>query len=129
LLSSLGAVGGPFFALSNRAHSETGAVSNKNINSMSINILDFQRDIVAKAKTVKINGMDWDDVAQEINLHLLHNIQKYNPSKAGPRTFVVRVADNRIRDLARRANAQKRYLDNHSLSLEELTEQELVAAY
>ncbi len=92
---------------------------------MNINIFDFQGDIIAKAKTTRIKGMDWEDIAQELYLHLLKNIHKYDASRgACQRTFVVRVITNKIRDLARTTNAQKRYLDYNALSLEELSELE-----
>ncbi len=88
-------------------------------------ILDFQKDIEAKAKVSNIPGMRWDDVAQEIRLHLLKKADKYDPTRgASQRTFVNRVITNKIRDLVRAAKAQKRYADNYSFSLEELGEQE-----
>ena len=92
---------------------------------MRINILQFQDDIIAKAKTYQIPGMDWQDIAQEIYLQLWKVASRFNPLKAGERTFVQRVAVNRVRDLARRTNAQKRYWDSHAVSLEEEQEKEL----
>jgi DNA-directed RNA polymerase specialized sigma24 family protein len=107
------------------AHGETEGVSKIITNTMNINIFDFQKDIVAKAKSNRIKGMDWEDIAQELYVHLLQSGGKYDPSRgASERTFVIRVITNKIRDLARAANAQKRYLDNNSLSLEELGELE-----
>ena len=75
---------------------------------MRINIVDHQRDISAKARTARIIGMDWEDIAQEINLHILTIEGKYDPRKSSPRTFIARVATNKIRDLIRRASAKKR---------------------
>lgn len=92
---------------------------------MQINILKFQNDITAKAKTYQITGMDWQDITQEIYLQLWKVSSCFNPSKAGERTFIQRVATNKIRDLARKANAQKRFLDMHAISLEEEREKEL----
>lgn len=97
---------------------------------MSINILDFQKDVIAKAKSANVKGMDWQDVAQELNLHLFQNIHKYNPSRgAGPRTFVVKLITNKLLDLVRATNAQKRYLDYNCISLDELISQELTPIY
>lgn len=89
---------------------------------MSINILSFQNDIIAKSKSAYIKGMEWQDIAQELNLHLWIKREKYNPEKAGERTFVVRIITNKIRDLIRKANAQKRFADNNAISLEQLME-------
>ena len=85
---------------------------------MSINILSFQNDIIAKSKTTYIKGMEWQDIAQELNLHIWTKRDKYNPERASERTFVIRLITNKIRDLARRANAQKRFAENNAVSLE-----------
>lgn len=96
---------------------------------MNINILDFKNDVVAKAKSTHIPGMDWQDIAQELFLHLLQNLHKYDPAKgASLRTFVVKISTNKILDLARRTNAQKRYWDFRALSFEDLIEVEFNAA-
>ncbi len=90
---------------------------------MSINFLDFQKEVQAKAKTYKISGLEWEDVAQELNIHIWLNRDKYNPGrKASVKTFIQRVLMNKLRDLARRAKAKKRYIDYNHLSLEELME-------
>ncbi len=74
--------------------------------------------------------MEWQDVAQELYVHLFQVVDKYDPSRgASPRTFTNRVITNKIRDLVRGTNAQKRYLDNNSFSLEELRERELSNVY
>lgn len=89
---------------------------------MSIDIFAFENDILAKAKTYKIPGMDWEDVAQELRLAVWRARDKFNPKLAGARTFVVKVIINRLRDLARTAGRKKRYLDNNTSSLEEIRE-------
>jgi len=90
---------------------------------MSINFLDFQKEVKAKAKTYKIPGLDWEDIAQELNIHLWLKRDKYNPGrKASPKTFVQRILTNKLRDLARITKAKKRYIDYNHLSLEELME-------
>lgn len=88
---------------------------------MTINILDYQNDIRAKARMAHIPGMEWEDVFQEVMLHLLLVQNKYDPKKSSPRTFVCRVATNKIRDLIRRASAKKRNLYD-VVSLDELIE-------
>lgn len=87
---------------------------------MSINILSFQKDVVAKSKSTYIKGMDWEDIAQELYLHLWQKRDRFNPKRASERTFVIRIITNKIRDLLRKANAQKRFADNNTVSLDEL---------
>ena len=95
---------------------------------MSINIFEYQKDIQAKAKLANIGGMEWEDIAQELYLHLWCVRNKYNPVKSSPRTFVVRVITNKIRDLARRSLAKKR--NYHQLvSLDALMERGFDIAY
>lgn len=89
---------------------------------MSINILSFKNDITAKSKISYVKGMEWQDISQELFLHLWQKRDKFDPTKASERTFVIRVITNKIRDLIRQANAQKRFADNNAISLEELME-------
>jgi RNA polymerase sigma factor (sigma-70 family) len=84
-------------------------------------ILAYQNDIHAKAKSVIIPGMEWEDISQEVILHLLQVLHKYDPTKSSPRTFVSRVATNKIRDLLRRSRAKKRGL-METVSLDALLE-------
>jgi len=89
---------------------------------MTINILDYKNDISAKAKMAHIPGMEWEDVFQEVVMHLLTAQTKYDPSKSSPRTFVCRVATNKIRDLLRRSLAKKRGM-LETVSLDALIEE------
>lgn len=89
---------------------------------MSINFLDYEKDIVAKAKSYSIPSMEWQDTAQELRLAVWLNSDKYNPQRGGKRTFVVKVIKNRLIDLARTANRKKRHIDNYHLSLNEIAE-------
>lgn len=91
---------------------------------MTIDILAYQDDIRAKAKMAHVPGMEWQDVFQEVMLHLLLVQSKYDPKRSGPRTFVCRVATNKIRDLVRRSHAKKRSL-HEVLSLDVLIEEGL----
>ena len=88
---------------------------------MTIDILAYQDDIRAKAKLAHIPGMEWEDVFQEVMLHLLLVQSKYDSKRSGPRTFVCRVATNKIRDLLRRSRAKKRSLHEEA-SLDALIE-------
>lgn len=87
----------------------------------SNDILAYQNDIRAKAKSVTIPGMEWEDVSQEVMLHLLQVLHKYDPAKSSLRTFVSRVATNKILDLVRRSRAKKRGL-LETVSLDALLE-------
>jgi RNA polymerase sigma factor (sigma-70 family) len=87
----------------------------------NLDILAYQNDIRAKAKKVRISGMESEDIFQEVVLHLLQVRDKFNPVKSSARTFVSRVATNKIRDLIRRSRAQKRSL-HEVVSLDALLE-------
>lgn len=90
---------------------------------MSINILSFENDITAKSKTSYVRGMEWQDISQELFLHLWQKRDKFDPTKASERTFVVCVITNKIRDLVRQAGAEKRFAENNAISLERLIEE------
>lgn len=87
----------------------------------NIDVLAYQVDIRAKARRVHVPGMEAEDIFQEVMLHLLTVQGKYDPKKSNPRTFVSRVATNKIRDLIRRSHAQKRGL-LQTVSLDALIE-------
>lgn len=85
----------------------------------------YERDIIAKAKSSNIPGFDWEDIAQELRVILWQKLEKFDPNKgAKEKTFAQRIMKNRILDLARYANRQKRKIDSYHLSLDELLEKE-----
>lgn len=89
---------------------------------MSINFQNHEKDIVAKAKLKRcwVPGSDWEDVAQELRLHLWLKRDKFQPDKASERTFVNRVLENKIRDLQKTASRQKRHIDSFHLTFSQL---------
>lgn len=83
---------------------------------MKIKFQDFESNIVAKAKTNYVPGMDWEDVAQELRIHLWLKRDKYKTGRgASVKTYTMRVLGNKIIDLKRQANRKKRTLDTHCL--------------
>lgn len=54
-------------------------------------------------------GMDFDDIAQEMRIHLWRKLDRYHPGKAGLRTWANRVMRMRLIDLSRR---RKELLDH-----------------
>jgi len=64
---------------------------------------DFEKDVVAKAKSVEIPNMEWKDIAQEFRLAIYQNQDRYNPKLASERTFAVRIMSNKLVDLMRKA--------------------------
>ncbi len=89
---------------------------------ITLSASEFQKDIIAKSKSTHIPGMDWEDIAQELDIHVWQKRKKFDSAKASERTFVVRIITNKIRDMARRANAKKRTTDKNAVSLDELIE-------
>lgn len=85
----------------------------------------YTNDIVAKAKTSRITGFDWQDIAQELDITLWKNLGKFQGrNNASERTFAVRIMRNKIFDLAKTANRQKRFIDSHHLLFSQLEETE-----
>lgn len=87
---------------------------------MSINFINHEKDIVAKAKRCWVPGMDWEDVAQELRIQVWLKRDKFQPERASERTFVNRLLDNRIKDLQRTASRRKRRIDNFHLTFSQL---------
>jgi DNA-directed RNA polymerase specialized sigma24 family protein len=95
-------------------------------NHMSMRLFNtkYQDDILGKAKTYKIPGMEWQDVAQELDISLWLKLDKFQGrNNASERTFAIKVMQNKILDLAKYASRKKRWIDTHHLSLDELMEQ------
>lgn len=90
----------------------------------------YQDDILGKAKTSRIPNMEWQDVVQELDITLWQKLGKFQGrNNASERTFAVKVMRNKILDLVKFANRQKRFIDSYHLSLDELMERELVGNY
>lgn len=81
----------------------------------------FSVDITARAKTTNIPGMEWQDVAQELDIALWKGLPKFRgQNKAHKRTFAWKIMRNRILDLHKASDRQKRFLDSHHLLFSEL---------
>ena len=97
---------------------------------MSLYNHKYQDDILGKAKTSRIPSMEWQDVVQELDITLWQKLGKFQGrNNASERTFAVKVMRNKILDLVKSANRQKRFIDSYHLSLDELMERELVGNY
>lgn len=85
----------------------------------------YQNDILGKAKTTDISGLDWQDIAQELDIALWKNLNKFQGrNNSSERTFAQKIMRNKILDLAKAANRQKRKIDSYHylFSQLELTE-------
>lgn len=90
----------------------------------------YQDDILGKAKTSHIPSMEWQDVAQELDIALWRKLGKFQGrNNASERTFAIKVMRNTILDLVKFANRQKRQIDSYHFSLDELMEREYAAEY
>lgn len=90
---------------------------------MRINFFNnkYRDDILGKAKTTAIPGLDWKDVAQELDIALWLNLSKFKgTNNASERTFAQKVMKNKILDLAKAVNRQKRFLDRNHLVFSQL---------
>ena len=97
---------------------------------MSLFNSKYQDDILGKAKTYRIPNMEWQDIAQELDIILWQKLGKFQGrNNASERTFAIKVMRNKIIDLAKAANRKKRLIDSYHLSLDELMERELASNY
>lgn len=81
----------------------------------------YAADIIGKAKTYKIGGMDWKDIAQELDIALWKNLPKFEGrNNANERTFAIKIMNHKIIDLAKSSNRKKRFLNSNCLSLENI---------
>ncbi|MGB9726691.1 MAG: sigma factor [Minisyncoccia bacterium] len=98
--------------------------------SMRLFNTKYQDDILGKAKTYKISGMEWQDIAQELDIALWQKLGKFQGrNNASERTFAMKIMRNKIIDLAKAANRKKRLIDSYHLSLDELMEREFTNNY
>lgn len=90
----------------------------------------YQDDILGKAKTYCIPSMEWQDIAQELDIALWQKLGKFQGrNNASERTFAVKIMRNKIIDLAKAANRKKRLIDSYHLSFDELREREFASNY
>jgi DNA-directed RNA polymerase specialized sigma24 family protein len=81
----------------------------------------YAADIEGKAKTNFVPGLTWEDIAQELDIALWLGLKKYRGiNGAKERTFALTIMRNRIIDLKKAANRQKRLVDSHHLVFSEL---------
>lgn len=71
------------------------------------------------AANSNIRGLEPTDVLQELRLHMLKQIPKYNPKKGSIGWYVKFISGNKIRDLHRASQTDKRKLLNVSSSFDD----------
>lgn len=92
-----------------------------------MNFINYENDIVAKSKSYNIPNMEWQDIAQELRILLWQKLDKFEgKNNAKERTFAIKIMRNKIFDLFKAANRKKRLIDSYHLSLDEITEKELI---
>jgi len=83
---------------------------------------NFEKTIIKLAKSYKIVPLEWQDIAQELRIHLWVNRSKYDKSKGSYKNWAYISCRNKLRDLAKYYQAQKRDY-RKIVSLDELMEQ------
>ena len=79
----------------------------------------FEPIIKAEAHKHNIQGMDWEDIAQEIRIKLWQKEKLFNPIKSSYKTWANKVMKNCIKDLIKGSQRKKQTL-NRAISIEEL---------
>jgi RNA polymerase sigma factor (sigma-70 family) len=72
-------------------------------------LLLLEKDIVYLARNNWGYGMEKEDVAQELRLHLWNKLHNYDPRKKGLRTWAQQVMRNKLIDMSRK---KKEILDS-----------------
>ncbi len=81
----------------------------------------YERDILWKAQTARIPGLEWQDVVQELDIALWKNLPKFQSRNgANERTFVITVLRNKLLDLVKSINRKKRRIDSYHLVFSQL---------
>ena len=76
-------------------------------NKFETYLKEIEPDISAKSFAYRIWGLDKEDVAQELRIHLLNKFDLFNPDKASFRTWANRVMRNKLIDLERTNRKEK----------------------
>jgi RNA polymerase sigma factor (sigma-70 family) len=82
---------------------------------------EFDNLIVIKARKAHITGMDWKDVAQEIRIKIWHNYHMFD-NKSSLKTWINKVADNCIINLAIKSKTITQSYLNEADSSDEIAE-------
>lgn len=85
------------------------------------NLEEFDETIVKLAKTYHIEPLEWQDVAQELRIHLWKNEAKCD-KKRPYKDWAYIVCRNKIKDLAKYHTRQKRRANLVSLEEERVKE-------
>lgn len=89
----------------------------------------FEKDILGKSKTYRIPGFEWQDIAQELDISLWQSLKKYDSKRgASVRTFAVRIMRNKILDLNKAVNRDKRRASTYATLFSELEPDEFEEA-
>ncbi len=81
----------------------------------------YSKDIIAKAKSNFIAGMDWKDIAQELDIALWKALPRYaGRNGAKESTYAQTVMRNRIINLKKATKRDKRAIDVHSILFSDL---------
>ena len=81
------------------------------------NLEQFDPTIIKLAKTYRIEPLEWQDLAQELRIHLWLKRSQYNPQKSAYQTWATKICKNKIKDLAKKYSKEIK-----TISLDELKE-------
>ncbi|MDE2018927.1 MAG: helix-turn-helix domain-containing protein [Patescibacteria group bacterium] len=84
----------------------------------TVDFQNYENDIQAKAKTLFVQGMECEDVAQELRLALWR--ASYDQTRgAAPRSYAISVLNWAIGDLRRHTARENRFIPDRHISLSE----------
>jgi DNA-directed RNA polymerase specialized sigma24 family protein len=81
----------------------------------------YRREIMGYANNYKISGQTSEDIAQEMDIALWEGLPKFEGRNgASQRGFAVTIMGNRLKNIFKASQAQKRILDRVALTFSEL---------
>lgn len=88
-----------------------------------MDLKQFDKDIRAKSFAYSIDGMEPDDIYQELWIALFKAKDRYDPEKSSERTFANHVLNNRLKNILRSVNRHnKRQPIEYRDNMDEITD-------
>lgn len=87
---------------------------------------DFEQTIIKISHTSHIEGLEPDDIAQELRIAVWKSQSKYDPHKSSPQTFFNRIVKNTLTNLYKKTQTNKNKANNKTVSMDEIKEEDIL---
>jgi DNA-directed RNA polymerase specialized sigma24 family protein len=111
---------------SKKSYIDSREMFEENLKTIEIDIVKRAKNTFAMYPELEKRGITWEDLAQELRIHLMNKFDTFNPEKSAFRTWAFRVMANKIKDILKHPSYD--ILDQEdTISLDELKEKGLEA--